>query len=202
MATTTEAALLARGGLDEGSPIALSERITIIGSAPLNEIVVDEPNVSRRHATIRRDYRGYWIADLDSLHGTFVNGERLGDEARRLRNSDRIGLGSADSPTQWVFMDSQTATEAPTETRSDRDEAESAAGEPRPSHSTGVGSPAGEEPGHLRQVVVGLSHAQPAAGRPLLSLPRNVLLALFGAMLGGELVIIFLLVAIIMEAPQ
>ena len=38
--------------------------------------VVDDPNVSRRHAEIRREDGAYWIVDLGSTNGTKVNGKR------------------------------------------------------------------------------------------------------------------------------
>lgn len=47
----------------------------VIGSyGPLVDVVVDEPTVSRRHARVTRDGRGFHVEDLNSSNGTRVNG--------------------------------------------------------------------------------------------------------------------------------
>jgi pSer/pThr/pTyr-binding forkhead associated (FHA) protein len=84
-----------------------------MGRAALNDLVLDQPGVSRQHAGIRGDSEGYWIADLGSRNGTFVNGERLKSEPRLLRNFDRIELGGTNTPVSWVFMESQATIEMP-----------------------------------------------------------------------------------------
>ena len=86
-----------------------------MGRAPLNDIVLDEPGVSRQHAGIRGDSEGYWIADLGSRNGTFVNGERVDVGPRRLRNFDRIALGGVNTPVHWVFMESQATISIPSQ---------------------------------------------------------------------------------------
>jgi pSer/pThr/pTyr-binding forkhead associated (FHA) protein len=74
-----QAVLLVRGGSGNGSTIALPEGMTMIGRAPLNDVILDAPGVSRQHAGLqhaglRGDRDGSWIADLGSRNGTFVNG--------------------------------------------------------------------------------------------------------------------------------
>ena len=108
-----EAILLVRGGPEEGNSITLREGMTIMGRAALNDIVVDQPGVSRQHAGIRGDSEGFWLADLGSRNGTFVNGEQLPADPRRLRNFDRIELGGTDSAVHWVFMESQATMDMP-----------------------------------------------------------------------------------------
>ena len=54
------------------------------------DLVVEDPEVSRRHAVLRRSGGSVVVEDLDSTNGTFVNGERIrspitvgpGDEVR------------------------------------------------------------------------------------------------------------------------
>jgi pSer/pThr/pTyr-binding forkhead associated (FHA) protein len=53
--------------------------------------------VSRRHAELRQEGTAYWIVDLGSTNGLEVNGKQV--ERRRLRDGDRITLGS----TEVVF---------------------------------------------------------------------------------------------------
>jgi cytochrome P450/NADPH-cytochrome P450 reductase len=64
-----------------------------IGRAPENEIVVSDPTASRQHAELRNVAGGYRIVDLDSSHGTFVNGQRVTDAA--LSEGDTVRVGSA-----------------------------------------------------------------------------------------------------------
>jgi DNA-binding CsgD family transcriptional regulator len=68
-----------------------SDRITI-GKSPDNDVVLDDPVVSRLHAVIERYAAGWAIRDLGSRNGTYVNGERIGSE-RALRPGDEIRLG-------------------------------------------------------------------------------------------------------------
>ncbi len=45
--------------------------------------------VSRSHALIERQDRSYWITDLGSVNGTYVNNERVAGQ-RCLRNGDTV----------------------------------------------------------------------------------------------------------------
>ena len=57
------------------------------------DCVLNDPNVSRRHAELRRGPTGDWeIADLGSTNGVKVNGRRL--DASRLRPGDEVVLGT------------------------------------------------------------------------------------------------------------
>lgn len=58
------------------------------------DVWFDDSGVSRQHARIlQRASRGVIIEDLDSLNGTFVNGERI-DDATELDEGDKVTLGS------------------------------------------------------------------------------------------------------------
>ena len=85
----------------------------MMGRAALNDVVLEEPGVSRQHAGIRGDAEGFWIADLGSRNGTYINGERLGADPTRLRNFDRIELGGTDTTVHWIFMESQSTIDVP-----------------------------------------------------------------------------------------
>src|SRR5262249_50087238 len=58
-----------------------------------NDIVVSDPTVSRQHAEIRNVSGVYRVVDLDSSHGTFLNGQRVTDEA--LSEGDIVRVGSS-----------------------------------------------------------------------------------------------------------
>jgi hypothetical protein len=64
---------------------------TTIGRTADNQIVVPIREVSRRHAEISLTERGYFVKDLGSPNGTFVNGERVTE--RVLQDGDRIAMG-------------------------------------------------------------------------------------------------------------
>jgi len=67
----------------------------IIGRAIENDIVLDHPTVSKVHARIEfnTDDNKYWIQDLRTNNGTFVNGDRI-VKPRVLRRGDVINIGS------------------------------------------------------------------------------------------------------------
>jgi limonene-1,2-epoxide hydrolase len=58
--------------------------------------VIDSIKVSAHHAEIRSEENGFSITDLGSIHGTYVNGERLDFNSPRLLNSgDSISIGDS-----------------------------------------------------------------------------------------------------------
>jgi len=64
-----------------------------IGRATLNTLVVDSAKVSRLHAIIHSESSGtFWLVDLGSSNGTFLNKRRLHEPAR-LRDCDQITIG-------------------------------------------------------------------------------------------------------------
>ena len=48
--------------------------IVLIGRAPSNDIVIDNPTVSAQHAMLLKVGETYWLKDLNSTNGTHVNG--------------------------------------------------------------------------------------------------------------------------------
>ena len=63
----------------------------VIGRYPFCDVVLPSNSVSRQHARITRESDGYYIEDLNSLNGTFINGQRVGVRAR-LRDQDQIHI--------------------------------------------------------------------------------------------------------------
>src|SRR5215470_12434298 len=68
-----------------GSTI-LETTLFTFGSSPDNSLVIDNIKVSAHHAEIRSEEHGFSITDLGSIHGTYVNGERLDFNTPRLLN--------------------------------------------------------------------------------------------------------------------
>ena len=59
------------------SAILLRAGHTTIGRAADCEVVLDDPRISRQHATITSAGQQYHVRDAGSLNGTFVNGRRV-----------------------------------------------------------------------------------------------------------------------------
>jgi hypothetical protein len=72
--------------------------ITMIGREPINDIALNEPEISRRHARIDFDGSHYTLEDLGSTNGTYLNGRRL-TEPTPLKNGDVIEFGESISFT-------------------------------------------------------------------------------------------------------
>jgi hypothetical protein len=79
--------------IDGKKNVLAGERMTV-GRSRDCELVVDDPNVSRRHAEIRKTIEGWMVVDLGSTNGVKVNGKRVHEEV--LRPGDTITLGLVD----------------------------------------------------------------------------------------------------------
>jgi hypothetical protein len=66
----------------------------VVGRSRLCACVVGDPSVSRRHAVIRHEHGSWWLRDLGSMNGTYVNGARIVDDVE-VHPGDEIGFGSA-----------------------------------------------------------------------------------------------------------
>lgn len=77
---------------EAGEAIPLGTSFSI-GRSTACDLPLQDSKVSRKHAVIHRQPGGaYWLSDLGSANGTYVNGERL-SAPRVLRSGDRITLG-------------------------------------------------------------------------------------------------------------
>ncbi len=65
----------------------------VVGREDGSDLVLDEPDVSRRHALVLPRERGHAVRDLGSTNGTWVNDAEIEEAA--LRGGDQIRLGSA-----------------------------------------------------------------------------------------------------------
>jgi hypothetical protein len=78
--------------LPTGERVPLSEHILTIGRLPECNIVLADPNVSRKHAEIRPRGQGFVLTDFNSTNGTRVNGIRVGEHV--LQDGDEIAFGN------------------------------------------------------------------------------------------------------------
>jgi hypothetical protein len=80
--------------VSEGRRNVLSGERVVVGRSRDCEVVVSDPNVSRRHIELRRGERGWAAVDLGSTNGMKVNGRRLSHA--ELEPGDRITIGISD----------------------------------------------------------------------------------------------------------
>ena len=71
----------------------LPEGPFVIGRSGECQLSLDDPLVSRRHATLNVSSDGVAVVDLESRNGVYVNGVRILSE-RNLSDGDRITIGS------------------------------------------------------------------------------------------------------------
>jgi hypothetical protein len=81
-----------RSGPNPGKSYTLDRNELFIGRDTTNDIVISDPEVSRRHARLFLQGANYVIEDLGSTNGTSVGGQRLAGPYV-LRSGDAITLG-------------------------------------------------------------------------------------------------------------
>jgi len=76
--------------------IPLISKITI-GRDKSNDISIDNKLASRRHAVIQKIKTGFFICDMKSTNGTYVNGKRIeSDKYIKLNPGDKITIGKSE----------------------------------------------------------------------------------------------------------
>lgn len=82
--------------------VPLPQQVTV-GRQEGNDVVVDDPRISARHAVVVRDRNGnYEVRDLGSKAGTYINGVR--QERRLLHPGDKLSFG----PLKCIFLMEET----------------------------------------------------------------------------------------------
>jgi uncharacterized RDD family membrane protein YckC len=66
--------------------------ILTIGRDPSNDLVLADSMVSRRHAVVEHRGSQFFLRDCNSVNGSVVNGDRVGERA--LRDGDLLAIGS------------------------------------------------------------------------------------------------------------
>jgi Nif-specific regulatory protein len=90
--------LAAIAGKLKGSVFPIGAEAVVIGRETASELCLADPSVSRRHSRLENHGHKFWISDLQSLNGTFVNDVPV--KQRVLEHGDRIRIGD----TQFLFL--------------------------------------------------------------------------------------------------
>jgi len=88
----TRYVLLCKSGPQAGMSFSVGEGSSTLGRDTSSDIHIDDPVVSRKHATLNLRSGKLTISDEGSSGGTFVNGQRL--SGTRISNDTTIALGN------------------------------------------------------------------------------------------------------------
>ena len=83
--------MIRSGGGRAGESFTVEGDRMSIGRTPDASVFLDDVTVSRNHALLVRREDGFYIDDLGSLNGTYVNRRRI--ESHRLEDGDEIQIG-------------------------------------------------------------------------------------------------------------
>lgn len=85
---------------EEDVIIRVDKPIITLGRSMDNEISIDETNISRHHLRIENRNNLFYVKDLNSTNGTYVNGKKI-TKSTLLQNLDIIQIGTS----SLCFMD-------------------------------------------------------------------------------------------------
>jgi hypothetical protein len=115
----SEALLVVERGPVPTTQVPLQTEQLTVGRSAGNDLVLADPEVSRRHMRVVRRADGFAVEDTGSTNGTFVNGQRI-SHLTLLQDGDAIDLGDTvrlrfiGAPAPAAFMPIDVA-EKPTQ---------------------------------------------------------------------------------------
>ena len=87
----TSALLVMQRGPSSGARFLLDGERTTAGRSTEADIFLDDVTVSRKHAEFVREGQQFWVRDVGSLNGTYVNRNRIDQVV--LRAGDEVQIG-------------------------------------------------------------------------------------------------------------
>ncbi|TMF33101.1 MAG: FHA domain-containing protein [Chloroflexi bacterium] len=91
VAAGPQSELTIESGPDAGHSHRVGDHGLRIGRSPDNDIILRDPATSGHHARLERRADQFWVVDLGSTNGTFVNGESI--QEKQLNHGDRLTVG-------------------------------------------------------------------------------------------------------------
>ena len=91
LAPGTRALAVVRGP-NVGASFVLDQEVVTAGRHPQSDLFLDVVTVSRHHAKVTERGGHHWVADLNSLNGTYVNRTLIDGEVA-LRPGDEVQIG-------------------------------------------------------------------------------------------------------------
>ena len=85
--------LTIQDGYGQNREAVMERNNIVIGREPDCDVVIGDQNVSRHHAVISREEEGFFIKDLNSANGTFVNSQPV--TMQLIKHMDIIQMGGA-----------------------------------------------------------------------------------------------------------
>jgi Nif-specific regulatory protein len=90
--------LTAISGRLKGSVFTIEDLPVVIGRDTGATLCIADASVSRRHSQIQKEEQQFFIQDLESLNGTFINDVPV--KHRKLQHGDRVRIGDS----QFIFL--------------------------------------------------------------------------------------------------
>jgi Nif-specific regulatory protein len=90
--------LTAISGRLKGSVFTIEDLPVVIGRDTGATLCIADASVSRRHSQIQKEEQEFFIKDLESLNGTFINDVPV--KQRQLKHGDRVRIGDS----QFIFL--------------------------------------------------------------------------------------------------
>ena len=79
----------------KGRPIQINKDCASIGRGPGNDVQINDPSVSKRHAVIFKTPKGHAIEDLRSQNGTWIDGSLIASGKKiKIENGVPISIGN------------------------------------------------------------------------------------------------------------
>jgi len=101
--------LILESGLNAGTEYPLEKDELYLGRDVNNDIVVNDPEVSRRHARLVKQGEDFYFEDMGSTNGTFISGQRLANPVL-LQPGTKITIGERVELSYVVVSTDPSAT--------------------------------------------------------------------------------------------